>query len=146
MEICRYKVYIQNDSLVKLFMDKMAEWLRRLTDNPLVSACVGSNPIFVVFFNWFYVVLDSNLQFEFSNPSSNLGKNWYLENLSHHLLWKIRKKQNNWRNSYQQCNVLDFFLLYCIFPRKQLLTSWKITAKWFCRAWRENLLSDWHTW
>ena len=65
------------------------------------------------------------------NPSSNLGKNWYLENLSHHLLWKFRKKQNNWRKSYQQCNVLDFFLLYCIFPRKQLMTSWKITTKWF---------------
>ena len=26
------------------------------------------------FFNWFYVVMDSNLQLEFSNPSSNLGK------------------------------------------------------------------------
>ena len=31
------------------FMDKMAEWLRQWTDNPLVSARVGSNPIFVVF-------------------------------------------------------------------------------------------------
>ena len=38
--------------------------------------------------------MDSNLQFELSNPSSNLGKNLYLENLSHHLLWKFRKKQN----------------------------------------------------
>ena len=27
----------------------MAEWLRRRTDNPLGSASVGSNPIFVVF-------------------------------------------------------------------------------------------------
>ena len=49
MEICRFEVYIQKDSLILLFMDKMAEWLRRLTDNPLVSARVGSNPIFVVF-------------------------------------------------------------------------------------------------
>ena len=69
MKICRFKVYIQKDSLVTPFMDKMAEWLRRWTDNPLVSARVGSNPIFVVFFNWFYVVMDSNLQFEFSHPS-----------------------------------------------------------------------------
>ena len=86
MEICRFKVYIQKDSLVTHFMDKMGEWLKRWTVNPLVSARVGSNPIFVIFFNWFYVVMDSNLQFEFSNPSSNRSKNWYLENLSHHLL------------------------------------------------------------
>ena len=59
------------------------------------------------FFNWFYGVIDSNLQFDFSNPSSNLGKNWYLENLSHHLLWKFRKKQNNLRKGYRQCDVLD---------------------------------------
>ena len=48
MEICRFKVYIQKD-LVTAFMDKMAEWLLRWTDNPFVSARVGSNPIFVVF-------------------------------------------------------------------------------------------------
>ena len=86
MEICRFKVYIQKDSLVTPFMEKMAEWLRRRTVNLWVSACVGSNTIFVVFFNRFYVVMDSNLQFEFSNPSTNRGKNWYFENLSHHLL------------------------------------------------------------
>ena len=49
MGICRFEVYIQKDSLVTPFMDKMAEWLRRLNDNPLVSARVGSTPIFVVF-------------------------------------------------------------------------------------------------
>ena len=32
-----------------LLWTKITEWLRRLTDNPLVSARVGSNPIFVVF-------------------------------------------------------------------------------------------------
>ena len=32
-----------------LLWTKIAEWLRRWTGNPLVSACVGSNPIFVVF-------------------------------------------------------------------------------------------------
>ena len=52
----------------------MAEWLWRLTVNPLGSASMGSNPIFVVFFNWFYGEMKSNLQFEFSNQSSNLGK------------------------------------------------------------------------
>ena len=49
MEICRFKVYIQKDSLVTPFMDKMAEWLLRWTDNPFVSTRVGSNPIFLVF-------------------------------------------------------------------------------------------------
>ena len=49
MEICRIKVYIQKDSLVLAFVDKMAEWLRRWTVNPLGPARVGSNPIFVVF-------------------------------------------------------------------------------------------------
>ena len=28
----------------------------------------------------FYGEMYSNLQFEYSNPSSNLGKNWYFEN------------------------------------------------------------------
>ena len=46
----------------------------------------GFKSILCRFFNRFYVVMDSNLQFEFSNPSTNLGKNWYFENLSHHLL------------------------------------------------------------
>ena len=49
MEICRFKVYIQKDSLVTPLMDKMDEWLKRWTVNPLVSARVGSCPIFVVF-------------------------------------------------------------------------------------------------
>ena len=49
MEICWFKVYIQKDSLVTPFMDKMAKSLRRWIDNPLVSARVGLNPIFVVF-------------------------------------------------------------------------------------------------
>ena len=49
MEICQFKVYIQKDSLLLLYIDKMAEWLRRRTVNPLGIARVGSNPIFVVF-------------------------------------------------------------------------------------------------
>ena len=49
MEIFRFKVYIQEDSLFTSFMDKMAEWLRRWTVNPWGSARVGSNPILVVF-------------------------------------------------------------------------------------------------
>ena len=76
MEICRFKVYIQEDSLVTSFMDKMTKWLRRWTVNPLVTARVGSNPIFVVFFNWFYGEMDSNLLFDCINLSLNLGKNW----------------------------------------------------------------------
>ena len=39
----------RKDSLVIAIIDKMAEWLRRWTVNPLGSASVGSNPIFVAF-------------------------------------------------------------------------------------------------
>ena len=49
MEICQFKIYIQKDSLVIGFMVKMAEWLGRWTVNPLGSARMGSDPIFVVF-------------------------------------------------------------------------------------------------
>ena len=51
----------------------MAEWLRRRTVNPLGIARMYSSPIYVVFF-WFYGEMNSNLQFEFSNQSSNLRK------------------------------------------------------------------------
>ena len=49
MKICRFKIYIQKDILVIGFMVKMAEWLGRWTVNPLGSAQMGSDPIFVVF-------------------------------------------------------------------------------------------------
>ena len=49
MEICKFKVYTQKDSLFFPDIDKMAEWLRRRTVNPLGVARVGSSPIFVVF-------------------------------------------------------------------------------------------------
>ena len=49
----------------------MAEWLRRWTANPLGSARVGSNPILVDV--RFYGVMVSTLDFESSDPSSNLG-------------------------------------------------------------------------
>ena len=75
MEICQFKVYIQKDSLIIGFIGNMAEGLRRWTVNSLGFPRAVSNPIFVVFF---YDEMNSNLHFEFSNPSSNLGKNWYL--------------------------------------------------------------------
>ena len=53
------------------FSDEVAEWLRRWTANPLGSARVGSNPILVV--PRFYGVMVSTLDFESSDPSSNLG-------------------------------------------------------------------------
>ena len=49
MKICRFKVYIQKDSLIIAFMVKMAEWFRQWTVNPWVSDRVSSNTIFVVF-------------------------------------------------------------------------------------------------
>ena len=77
MEILQFKVYIQKESLFLLYIDKMAEWLRRRTVNPLGITHVGSNP-FRRFFIWFYGEMNSNLQYEFSNQSSNLKKNCYL--------------------------------------------------------------------
>ena len=59
--------------------DELAEWLRRWTANPLGSARMGSNPIFVAPPQWFYGVMVSTLDFESSDPSSNLGRTWILE-------------------------------------------------------------------
>ena len=49
MEICQFKVYIQEDSLVMAFIDKMDELLRRLTVNPLRSPSVVRVPSFSFF-------------------------------------------------------------------------------------------------
>ena len=49
MEICQFKVYIQKDSLVMAFIDKMDELLRRLTVNPLSSPSVVRVPSFSFF-------------------------------------------------------------------------------------------------
>ena len=54
--------------------DEVAEWLRRWTANPLGSARVGSNPILVDV--RFYGVMVSTLDFESSDPSSNLGRTY----------------------------------------------------------------------
>ena len=92
MEICQFIVHIQKDTLVIAFIDKMAEWLRRWTVNPLGSASVGSNPIFVVFFNWFYGEMNSNLQFEFSNQSSNIRKKTVIFKTLATTFFEIKKK------------------------------------------------------
>ena len=60
------------NAILALLPDEVAEWLRRWTANPLGSARVGSNPILVAF--WFYGVMVSTLDFESSDPSSNLGR------------------------------------------------------------------------
>ena len=73
----------------------MAEWLRPRTVNPMGIARMGSSPIFVVFFIWFYGEMNSNLQFEFSNQSSNLRKKWLYLKLHPPPSLKFRKKQNN---------------------------------------------------
>ena len=86
MEICRFKVFIQKDSLVTPFMDKMAEWLRRWSDNPLVSTRVGSNLIFVVFLIGSMVKGIAFCSLNSAIRVQILQKNWYLENLSHHIL------------------------------------------------------------
>ena len=75
----------------------MAEWLRRRTLNPLRIARVGSTPIFVFFFFiWLYGEMNSNLQIEFSNQSSNLRKKLlYLKPHPPPSLKFTKKKQNN---------------------------------------------------
>ena len=91
MEICRFKVYIQKDSLVTPFMDKMAEWLRRLTDNPFGLCLRGFDSKFVVFLigsmlKWIAICsLNSAIRVQISE------KNWYLEILSQHFHGKFTK-------------------------------------------------------
>ena len=62
--------------------DEVAEWLRRWTANPMGSARVGSNPIFVARPHWFYGVMVSTLDFESSDPSSNLGRTWRIDQIN----------------------------------------------------------------
>ena len=71
----------------------MAEWSRGWTVNPLGFARLGSNPIFVVFYNWFYGEMNSNLQFEFSNQSSNLGKKTAIFKTLATTFFEIKKKE-----------------------------------------------------
>ena len=71
----------------------MAEWLRRWTANPLGSASVGTNPIFVVFFFWFCGEMDSNMQFEISKQSSNLGKKTVIFKTLATTFFEIKKKE-----------------------------------------------------
>ena len=55
--------------------------------------------------------MDSNLQFEFSNPRSNLVKSGILKTSAKTFFQNLEKKQNNWRKNYQQCDVLDVVTL-----------------------------------
>ena len=94
MKICRFKVYKQKESLVSALMDKMAEWLIRWTVNPLGSAQVGSNPIFVVFLidSMLKTIgicsLDSAIRVQISEKTGILKT-------SATTFLKIKKKQNN---------------------------------------------------
>ena len=70
---------LERHVLVACRIDEVAEWLRRWTANPLGSARVGSNPILLAL--WFYGVMVSTLDFESSDPSSNLGRTCFLSHL-----------------------------------------------------------------
>ena len=110
MEICRFKVYIQKDSLVTPFMDKMAEWLRRWTLNPLVSTRVGSNPIFVVFLIGFTVKwiaicsLNILIRVQISEKTGNLKSSatTFFENLGKNKITEERITSSAifWMSSY----------------------------------------------
>ena len=82
-----FKYYI----LFARTQDEVAEWLRRWTANPLGSARVGSNPILVDV--RFYGVMVSTLDFESSDPSSNLGRTC-----------KFYEKKNN--NTVARCQSI----------------------------------------
>ena len=76
--------------------------------------------------------MDSNLQFEFSNPSSNLGISWHLKNLSQHFhgkFTKIKIIEERITNSTMFCMASQFttyfnenFWWHCL----------KITTKFLC--------------
>ena len=51
--------------------------------------------------------MDSNMQFEFSKQISNLGKKNVIFKTLATTFFEIKKKINNWRKNYQQCDVLD---------------------------------------
>ena len=73
----------------------MAEWLGLRTVNPVGICSLGFESHLRRFFIWFYGEINSNLEFEFCNPSSNIGKK--LVSLKPHppSSFKFRKKQNN---------------------------------------------------
>ena len=82
------------------FIDKMAEWLRRLTVNPLGSASGGSNSKFVVFLIDYMVKgvaicsLNSSIRVQISEKAGILktSASTFMENL---------QKKNNWRTNYK---------------------------------------------
>ena len=89
------------------FVDEVAEWLRRWTANPLGSARVGSNPIFVAPPQWFYGVMVSTLDFESSDPSSNLGRTWCYEQTSPNRINVIVKKKKRPKKQQRESKVDD---------------------------------------
>ena len=68
------KVFKQTDSLFEALFDKMADWLRKLNANPLGSARVVSNPIFVI------LLIGCILKSSASNCWENLVKTKFLQN------------------------------------------------------------------
>ena len=89
MEICRLKYTYKKTVWSHLLWTKIAEWLRRWNDNPLVSARVGSSPIFVVFLigsieKWIAICsLDSAIRIKNSVEESILktSASTFMENL-----------------------------------------------------------------
>ena len=75
--------------------DEVAEWLRRWTANPLGSARVGSNPILVALSIRFYGVMVSTLDFESSDPSSNLGRTLFIAALNPLEFYVFKKLNTN---------------------------------------------------
>ena len=63
------------------------------------------------FFNWFYGEIDSNLQFEFSNPRSNLVKSGILKTSANTFFQNLEKNKITEEKNYQKCDVLDVVTL-----------------------------------
>ena len=91
-------------------MDKMTKWLRRLTVNPLVSARVGSNPIFVVFLigstvKWIAICsLNILIRVQISEKTGNLKSSatTFFENLGKNKITEERITSSAifWMSSY----------------------------------------------
>ena len=82
--------------------DEVAEWLRRWTANPLGSARVGSNPIFVAPPHWFYGVMVSTLDFESSDPNLNLGRTWHFDEENKITTKNLSTRESTWNLTLRQ--------------------------------------------
>ena len=64
--------------------------------------------------NWLYGEMVSTLEIEYSDPSLNLNRSQYLENLSQHLQGKFSKKKKILKNDFQVVRCLEWLVSFQI--------------------------------